>query len=76
MLKPWWLPLCGRPCRRRRDYLSVKYPDTPVLCNVCRKDPALQGLVVAGMIRDDELPPRCPLCGFRVGPDGARVPEG
>jgi hypothetical protein len=47
--------------------------DAPVLCNVCNDHPDLRGLVVAGVLRDDSLPPRCPLCGFVIGPDGERV---
>jgi hypothetical protein len=53
----------------------VKYPDAPVLCNTCRADPLLPAISFAGIIRDDELPPRCPLCGFRVAPDGEQLPE-
>lgn len=53
----------------------MKYADAPVLCNDCREHPDLQGLVVAGVIRDDELPPRCPLCGFIVSLDGSRESE-
>jgi hypothetical protein len=53
----------------------LKYPDAPVLCNVCRSDPEFATIVVAGMIRDDELPPRCVLCGFRLNESGERLPE-
>jgi hypothetical protein len=48
--------------------------DAPVLCDVCRSTLGAT-IIGAGMIRDDELPPRCALCGFRIAPDGHREPE-
>jgi hypothetical protein len=52
----------------------MRYPDAPVLCDICR---ASLGATIfgAGMIRDDELPPRCALCGFRITSSGEREPE-
>ena len=53
----------------------MTYPDAPVVCVVCREHTDLKGLVAAGMIRDDELPPRCALCGFVIDTAGQRAPE-
>jgi len=47
---------------------------TPVLCDVCRRDPKLSGVLYAAVIRDTELPARCVICGFRLDEEGRRLP--